>query len=81
MGIDLPADLVGTELSMVFNDDGSAIVLSEGSPMEYEWSIREDGLVALSVAGEEEVALTFDGTVLSVVAVTDSMEMIFEREN
>ena len=81
MGIDLPADLVGTELSMVFNDDGSVILLSDGSPMEYEWSIREDGLVALSVAGEEEVALTFDGTVLSVVAVTDSMEMIFEREN
>lgn len=80
MGIEVPAEEMGTAMSLVFNDDGSAIMLMDGAPVEYAWTMLEDGKVSLTVADEEAYALIYDGTALTV-DVANALEMIFERDN
>ena len=80
LGTEVPADQKNTTLSLVFNENGSAIELVDGTPNELEWTIREDGKVSLTEAGNEKYVLTYDGTVLTVDAGTNSVEMIFEKD-
>ena len=81
MGIEISAADAGTEMSLVLNEDGSVIVLTDGSPAEYEWTIREDGKVAMNLADSEEYLLTYNGTELKLSVGVEGMEMIFEKAN
>ena len=81
MGMEVSAADAGTEMSLVLNEDGSAIVLADGSPLEYEWTIREDGKVALNQADSDEFLLSFNGKELKLLVGVEGMEMIFEKEN
>ncbi len=81
MGLEVSAADAGTEMSLVLNEDGSVIILTDGSPVEYEWTIREDGKVALNLADAEEYLLSFNGKELKLSVGVEGMEMIFEKEN
>ena len=81
MGMEVSAADAGTEMSLVLNEDGSAIVLADGSPLEYEWTIREDGKVAMNQADSDEFLLSFNGKELKLLVGVEGMEMIFEKEN
>ena len=65
---------------MRHQQDGSAIILTDGSPVEYEWTIREDGTVALNLADAEEYLLSFNGKELKLSVGVEGMEMIFEKD-
>lgn len=80
MGMEIPASMMGTEMSLVLSEDGTAILLADGSPTELAWEIGEDGKVSLTAIGTEVFALTFDGTVLVLDTGTDAVEMIFEKD-
>ena len=81
MGLEVSAADAGTEMSLVLNEDGSVIILTDGSPVEYEWTIREDSKVALNLADAEEYLLSFNGKELKLSVGVEGMEMIFEKEN
>ena len=81
MGMEVSAADAGTEMSLVLNEDGSVIVLTDGSPVEYEWTIREDGKVAMNLADAEEFLLSYNGTELKLNVGVEGMEMIFEKSN
>ena len=80
MGLEVSAADAGTEMSLVLNEDGSVIILTDGSPVEYEWTIREDGKVALNLADAEEYLLSFNGKELKLSVGVEGMEMIFEKD-
>ena len=80
MGMEIPASMMGTEMSLVLSDDGTAILLADGSPTELRWTIREDEKVALTAAGEEIFLMTYDGSVLTLITDAESVEMIFEKD-
>ena len=81
MGMEVSAADAGTEMSLVLNEDGSVIVLTDGSPVEYEWTIREDGKVVMNLADAEEFLLSYNGTELKLNVGVEGMEMIFEKSN
>ena len=80
MGMEIPASMMGTEMSLVLGEDGTAVLLADGSPTELEWTIREDGRVALMALDEEIFLMSYDGSVLILTTVSDSVEMIFEKD-
>ncbi len=80
MGVEIPASMMGTEMSLVLSEEGTAILMADGSPTELEWAIREDGKVDLTAAGTEIFSLVYDGTVLVLVTESDSVEMVFEKD-
>ena len=80
MGLEVSAADAGTEMSLVLNEDGSVIILTDGSPVEYEWTIREDGKVALNLADAEDYLLSFNGKELKLSVGVEGMEMIFEKD-
>lgn len=81
MGMEISAADVGTEMSLVVNEDGSVIVLTDGTPVVYEWQIREDGKVGMTMADSEEYLLTYNGKELKLVMGAEGMEMIFEKNS
>lgn len=81
MGLEVSAADAGTEMSLVLNEDGSVIILTDGSPVEYEWTIREDGKVVMNLADAEEFLLSYNGTELKLNVGVEGMEMIFEKSN
>ena len=81
MGMEIPADEKDTSKSLVLNEDGSVVFLTEGAPVEYEWKIQEDGKVLLTMADAEEYLLTYNGKELKLNMGAEGMEMIFEKTN
>ena len=79
MGLEVSAEQMGTVVSLVFNEDGTVIELNDGTPNELEWTILEDGRVAVTFVDEEKYVLTFNGTMLTY-SIVDGVEMIFEKE-
>lgn len=80
MGAEVPVDQRNATLSLVFNEDGSAVELVDGAPTEMEWTIREDGKVVVTEADAEKYVLTFDGTVLVGETGIEGVENIFEKD-
>ncbi len=78
MGMEIPAAMMGMEMFLTLNEDGSAILLTDGDATELSWAIREDGKVSLNAADEEIFLLTFDGEALVLNA--EIMKMIFEKD-
>lgn len=81
MGMEIPADEKDTSKSLVLNEDGSVVFLTEGAPVEYEWKIQEDGKMLLTMADAEEYLLTYNGKELKLNMGAEGMEMIFEKTN
>ena len=79
MGMEIPAEQVHTAMTLVLNEDGSAVLLTEGSPTEIDWAVKEDGTIVLNLADAEVFTLSYDGTVLTLQAGAEGVEMIFER--
>lgn len=76
-GTEIPAEQVGTTMSLVLKADGKASMTTNGTPNNsLEWRI-EDGSIVLGVGTYEAFRLTFDGTVLTLS--TMGVDMIFER--
>ena len=76
-GTEIPAEQVGTTMSLVLKADGKASMTTNGTPNNsLEWKI-EDGSIVLGVGTYEAFRLTFDGTVLTLS--TMGVDMIFER--
>lgn len=80
MGMEIPASMMGTEMALVLNEDGSAILLVDGAPTEMAWTIGEDGQVSLTAAGEEVLALGYDGAVLTLDTGSEAVLMVFEKD-
>ena len=80
MGMEIPASMMGTEMALVLNDDGSAILLVDGAPTEMAWTIGEEGQVSLTAAGEEIFALSYDGAVLTLDTGSEAVLMVFEKD-
>ena len=81
MGIEIPASMMGTTMSLELKADGKAILTTGEEPIDLEWALKEDGTIALSAVGSEIFTLTYDGAALSLLTEGDSVEMIFEKEN
>ena len=81
MGIEIPASMMGTTMSLELKADGKAILTSGEEPIDLEWALKEDGTIALSAVGSEIFTLTYDGAALSLLTEGDSVEMIFEKAN
>ena len=81
MGLEIPAEQMGSGMSLAFHEDGTVTMLSDGAPSEMEWVIQEDGKVSMSAEGIEIFELSFDGTVLTLTTAADSVQMVFEKEN
>lgn len=79
LGLEVTAEQMGSVVSLVFHEDGTAIELEDGTPNELEWTILEDGRVSVTFAGVEKYVLTYNGTVLTYT-VADGLDMIFEKE-
>ena len=80
MGMEIPASMMGTSMTLVLNADGTASLSTDDSTNDLEWTMEVDGTVSLSVAGTEIFTLTYDGTVLTLATGAADVEMIFEKE-
>ena len=80
MGIEISADQMPTGMTLVLNEDGSAVLLTDGFPTEVDWEVKEDGTVVLKLAEAEVFTLSYDGTVLTLATGEDGVEMIFEKD-
>ena len=81
MGVETPASAMDTSRTLVLNEDGSAVLLTDGSPMELEWTLLEGGKVSLTDAGVEQYVLTYDGAALILSAgLEGGMDLIFEKD-
>lgn len=78
MGMEIPADTMGTSMGLVLNGDGTAVLSTNDQTNDMEWFVQEDGTVALTVAGTEVFTLTFDGTDL-ILNTGAGVEMVFEK--
>ena len=81
MGVETPADAMDTSRSLVLNEDGTAVLLTDGAPVTLEWTLLEGGKVSLTEAGVEQYVLTFDGTALILSAgLEGGMDLVFEKD-
>ena len=80
MGMEIPASMMGTEMALVLSEDGSATLLTDGSPTEMAWTIEGDGRVSLFVDGAEIFVLRYDGTALILDTGAEAVEMVFEKD-
>ena len=78
--MEIPASSIGTSMTLILKEDGTASLSTDNSENDLEWSLREDGSVLLSVAGTEIFTLSYDGTNLTLIPGTDAVEMVFEKE-
>ena len=79
MGMEIPASTMGTEMSIVLNEDGTAALITDGSATDLEWSLKDEGTIVLSVAGTVIFTLTYDGTILTLDTGAGGVEMLFEK--
>ena len=79
MGIEIPGSMVGVDLVLTLNADGSAVLTSADESMEMEWLVGEDGQLVLSVAGEEGFILSLDGPELRLYLEED-IAWVFEKD-
>ena len=80
MGMEIPASMMGTEMALVLSEDGSATLLTDGSPTEMAWTIEGDGRVSLFVDGAEIFVLRYDGIALILDTGSEAVEMVFEKD-
>ena len=81
MGFEIPASSMGTTMTLKLAADGTATLTSDDDPVDMEWSVQEDGNLVLSTGGIEIFTLIYDGASLTLVTESDSVEMVFEKEN
>lgn len=81
MGMEIPASMMGTTMSIVLNEDGSAALISDGSSTAFAWTVGEDGTILLTVADTEVFRLSYDGAALTLLTGAEGVEMVFEKEN
>lgn len=80
MGLEVPASMMGTNLAFVFNADGTAAMISDGSTTDLEWAWQDESTVALSVAGSVVYTLAYNGTELNWITGAEGVDMIFEKD-
>ena len=79
MGMEIPASMMGTTMSIVLREDGTAVLTTDDSSNDLEWIVQDDGTVILSVAGTEVFTVIFDGTFLTLDTGA-GVEMVFEKD-
>ena len=81
MGFEIPASSMDTTMTLKLAADGTATLTSDDDPVDLEWSVQEDGNLVLSTGGIKIFTLIYDGASLTLVTESDSVEMVFEKEN
>lgn len=82
MGMEIPGSMVGENIVLTLNADGSAVLTSADGPMEMEWSVGGNGQFVLSEAGEEGLILSLDGTELSLyLEEEEDIAWVFEKDD
>jgi hypothetical protein len=78
-GIEVPASTMGTEMTFVFQANGTGAMVYNGNTTEgLNWTVAE-GTVKLSAGTMELYDLVFDGTVLTLHEETTGIDMVFEK--
>lgn len=81
MGVEAPASTMDTSRALVLNEDGSAVLLTDGSPTELEWELVEGQKVSLKDADVEQYVLTYDGASLILsMGLEGGMDLVFEKD-
>ena len=79
MGMEIPASMMGTTMTVVLNADGTGSLGTDGSSNAVDWTLQDDQVV-LSIAGQEIITLIYDGTVLTLDTGSASVELILEKD-
>lgn len=78
-GMEVPAKTMGTEMTFVFEADGTGSMVYNGKTTEgLSWTVAE-GKVKLSAGTMELYDFVYDGTALTLHETTTNIDMVFEK--
>ncbi len=79
MGMEVPASMMGTTMSLVLNENGTAVLSTDNEVNDLEWYTNEEGAIVLTVAGTELFTMIYDGETLTLDTGA-GVEMVFEKD-
>lgn len=78
-GMEVPASAMGTEMTFVFDANGTGLMIYNGSTTEgLSWTVAE-GKLKLSAGTMELYDFVYDGTALILHETTTGTDMVFEK--